>query len=170
MTHPDTGAPHADSPTRNGQDEIPRADSENPRLPPGQAVDRIIKALKDEPSLRGFLPAAESTLLATTDEFTAQLGAKAIQIASGRKATAVDREDVKAADRYLRENVKVEKRAWMLGVAGLMGGGAIAISVAILAAPETLLHVNYWWTTVGVCGAIAFVLFSLSYPRATKRS
>jgi hypothetical protein len=126
--HPGTAA---DDPAR-----LSRIESGSVSLSPSEAVKQINDALNAEGSPSGLLPAAENTLLAASDDFTESLGKEAIKIARARHATAVDRQDVLDADGRLRGGAFVEKQGWMLGIAGLTGGGAIATVVALLLSPK----------------------------------
>lgn len=156
-----------DSQSGERQTQLSRVESDPLKLPPSRAVRQINEALQAETSLSGFLPAAENTLLAASDDFTGSLGIEAIKIARSRNATAVDRQDVLDADGGLRGTA--ERRGWALGVAGLTGGGAIAATVALLLAPPPVVHPDYWWSAIVVLCALAIVLFYVSYPSRRRR-
>lgn len=151
------------------QGRLTRADSDPPRLPVGRAIRLINEELGVASSPSGFLPAAENTLIAASDDFTGKLGIDAIQIARRRNATAVDKQDVLDADRRLRESLTTERRSWILGLAGFAGGGGIAALVAFLLAPKPVSHAGYWWASVIALSAAAAVLFYISYPGQGKR-
>jgi hypothetical protein len=144
---------------------LPQIQSGPPRLPPGRAIDQINVVLSAEASLKGFLPAAENSLLAASEDFTGTLGIEAIRIAEHRRATAVDRQDVLDADKKLRGSLDPEKRGWRLGVGGFMGGGAVTALVAVLLAPKPVHHATYWILSIVVLSVAALALFLTSYPR-----
>jgi hypothetical protein len=156
--------PEGSSAISGESQRISRIDSDRPRLPPGRAIRNINEALNVESTLSGFLPAAENTLLAASDDFTGSLGVKAIQIARMRNATAVDRQDVLVADKSLRSNVGAEKRGWLLGLASFAGGAAIAALVAFLLAPRPISHPGDWWISIIALAIFSTILFSVSYP------
>ena len=155
--------------TEEQQGPLPQIQAGPPRLPPGRAVDQINVALSAEASPKGFLPAAENTLLSASEDFTGSLGIEAIRIAEYRRATAVDRQDVLEADKKLRGNLDSEKRAWRLGLGGFMGGAAAAALAAVLLAPKPVHHANYWILSIVVLSVAALVLFLTSYPREKRK-
>jgi hypothetical protein len=108
-------------------------------------------------------------LLTASDEFTGALGIEAIRVARARNATAVDRQDVKEADRKLRENSTAERRAWFLGLGGVAGGAAAATMVAVVASPTPVQHVTDWWLVIAVLSIVAMILIGASYPRGRRR-
>jgi hypothetical protein len=149
---------------------LQRVESDALKLPPGRAIDQINAALSTETSLKGFLPAAQNTLLAVSDEFMGILGVEAIKIAEYRSATAVDRQDVLEADRNLRRSLDSGKQSWRLALGGFTGGAAVAAFVAILLAPKSAPHAGYWWLSIAALGAVTLTLFVISYPRRKRKS
>jgi histone H3/H4 len=133
-------------------------------LPATSAIQLINAELNRNGSPRGFLREAESVLVASIDDFTGELGKRAVKIARDRHATAVDREDVLAAERKLRGNSKTELRAWVLAVAGLAGGWAAAAATGVLLAPSPVKHLGYWQLAIALPGALAVVLLIVSFP------
>lgn len=132
------------------------------------AIRQIYDALSVENSPTGFLPAAENTLLAASDNFTGQLGVEAISIARSRNATAVDKQDVFDADRRLRASVGPEKQAWMLALAGFLGGGAAAALISLLLTPSPVHLAGFWWFCIVVLCIFSSALFLVSYPRQSR--
>jgi hypothetical protein len=164
---------HADQPSAQTgavQPSLLRAATDTPKLPPGRALNHINDALKSENPPIGFLPAGESTLLAMSDEFIASLGVEAIRVARARNATAVDRQDIKEADRKLRGNNAAERRAWLLGLGGVAGGAGAAAIVAVIASPVPVRHATDWWLIIAMFVVAAVALVSASYPRPGRHA
>jgi hypothetical protein len=141
--------------------------TDTPRLQ-GRAINQIIESLKGDNSPTGFLPAAERMLLDASDEFAGTLGVESVRIARARNATAVDRQDVQAADRKLRDNRSAEWRAWLLCLGGLLGGAAATALVALVISPTPVRHASDWWLAVAILGVLALVLLGSSYPRRKR--
>src|SRR5579859_4693961 len=163
------GANQVSTQTNEGQQSLPQAATETPKLPPGGAINRIIDALKGDDSPDGFLPAGENMLLAVSDEFTGALGVEAIRVARDRHATAVDRQDVQDADRRLRNSGTADRRTWFLGLGGVAGGAAAAAIVAVAISPTPIRHVNYWWLVIAILILITATLAGVSYPRGKRK-
>lgn len=149
--------------------QLSRTESATARLPFSRATRQINEALDPQGSPSGFLPAAENTLFAASDDYTGRLGIEAISIARARNATAVDRQDVRDAIKRLRENATADRQSWRLALAGFTGGGAICAVVALMLAPKPVVNVAYWYVSITVLGIITFVLFSISYPHHRAR-
>jgi hypothetical protein len=156
-----------DSHTHENQTQLSRAESDALKLPPSRAIRQINEALSAEGSPSGFLPAAENTLLAASDEFTGSLGMEAIKTARARGATAVDRQDVLSADARLRNTT--ERKNWMVGVAGFTGGGATSALIALLLASGPGVHRSYWWSAIVALAVFTIILFYISYPSGARR-
>lgn len=156
--------------TDHDQMQLSRIESDSLRLPPSRAIRQINDTLSSESSPSGFLPAAENTLLAASDDFTGALGIEAIRIARARHATAVDQQDVQDADKRLRGSASGERQGWMIGMAGFTGGAAIAILVAVVLSPKPISDTGYWWTAIALLGAACLTLFSLSYPGPWRKA
>ena len=165
MTRSDANPESAGFPSADSHSVLPKIESNNVRLTPGRALEKINQALKVEGGPQGFLPAAENSLLAASDNFTGKLGVESIEIATSRNATAVDRDDVLKANRQLLGDFGTEKRAWTLGVAGLCGGSAITAAVSVLLAPDPVVNAWLWWLIISVLAIVGVALFFQSYPR-----
>jgi hypothetical protein len=148
---------------------LPHTESNTLKLPPGQALDQINRALGTKTPLKGFLPAAENKLLEASDEFTGMLGVEAIRIAEYRHATAVDREDVIKADKKLREAPDPGRQGWIIGLAGFTGGSGAAALIAVLLAPGPVSHVSYWSIAITSLITVSILLFLISYPWKRRR-
>lgn len=169
MTQPSETAPTSSLPVDENSSKLTRVESDTPRLPPGRAIRQINDALGAESSITGFLPIAENTLLAASDDFTGGLGVEAIRIARERGATAVDKEDVLAADSKLRDYGEAEKRGWFTAVAGLVGGGALGGAITLALTPDSVRNTGIWWVLIAGFGVISVFLFSISFPRRRRR-
>jgi hypothetical protein len=105
-----------------------------------------------------------------SDDFTGELGIEAIRIAQSRGATAIDVEDVREADRKLRDSRNAERKAWILGLGGIFGGAAAAAIVALVISPTPARASDLWWLVIAVLGSIAMISFGASYPRKKRRA
>lgn len=155
--------------TDGSQSSLPQVTTETPRLPQGRARNQIIDSLKGDNYPTGFLPAAESMLLAVSDEFIGMLGVESVRTARARNATAVDRQDVQEADRRLRGTRGAERRTWLLGLGGLLGGAAASAVVALVISPTPVRHASDWWLAIAVLGVLAVVLIGFSYPPGKRQ-
>jgi hypothetical protein len=147
--------------------QLPRVESAplKPRIPPGRAARQINDALAANPSIGGFLPAGENTLVVISDDFTGKLGTEAVSIARSRNGSGIDAPDVIAADRKIRGDANAEKRAWRLTLAGFTGGAAAAAIVAVILAPQPVHDADYWWACIVFLAITSLILFVASYPR-----
>jgi hypothetical protein len=162
--------PNEGSKSRPRRRSLPRINADLPKLTSGRVLERITDELDAGGVPTGFLPAADTTLVAAGDDYLGKLGVEAVRIARRRNATAVDRQDVLDADVVLRGSIAVEKRGWLLSLAGLTGGGAIGALASFLLASRPLPHADSWVAAIIVLALLSVVLFYISYPIQRDRS
>ncbi len=158
----ETTAPR-DASARGG---LPLVDTQTPSLtesPLSKIKDELAKP--DAPT--GFLPIAEWYLTAAVDEYAAKLGVSAVKNARKRRATAVDRVDVELAAQSQR---RTHLQAWLLGLAGLVGGGAIASGVTVALLPEPPPHSRVWWSVIVLLSVLTLLLLAATFPRKAKQA
>lgn len=127
-------------------------------------IDPINQAMQEHPIIEGWVQQAENELIARSDEYSRTLGVKAVGLARLRKASVIDVNDVRqaASDMGVDPNVW---SAWLLALASLFGGAAIATYVSLALAPAPPEHVSYWYSGVVVLALATVTLLILSRPR-----
>src|SRR5829696_130649 len=133
-----------------------------------KALDSIRNEIRQNGQIReAYLEPAEREWAAAVGNFAERLGVESVKAAAKRTgATAVDRPDVQRG----RERVsgrKKELKAWLLGVAGVLGGGATAGAIAVLLTPPAS-GTTVWWAVIGGLGVAAGALLRLAYPRKSR--
>ncbi len=142
---------------------LPVVETRAPNVAAGP-VARINEELRRQPKPTGFLGEAEAQLAAVIDEYTGDLGIAAVRQARGRRATAVDVDDVLTADERLRGSRGALLHSWLLTLAGITGGAAGATGITVGLLPEPPPHVGYWWTAVVTLAVATLVLLLKTSP------
>ncbi|WP_299955346.1 hypothetical protein [uncultured Modestobacter sp.] len=154
--------------TESREPKLPEADiSPAVALTEAAVTDAINKAMAAPPTLSGWVVEARSELIARGDEFTRSLGVTAVQFARDRHATVVDVEDVRTAARSLSEPPDAWS-AWLLAIASLLGGAAIAAFVTILAAAEPPPLREIWYGVIALLSVTTGVLLYRARPKNGK--
>jgi hypothetical protein len=132
-----------------------------------EAYHSISKELGHHAQIEGFLEAAEVSLAGHAVEMIRKLGTDAVRAAADRSgATAIDKCDVDHAYRQVSGQNAAQK-AWLVGVAGGLAGGATTAFVGVMLTPPTS-HATIWQIAIGLFGVAALVLFYLAFPRKSK--
>ncbi len=127
-------------------------------------IDPITHAMEEHPKIEGWVPQAENELIARSDEYSRSLGVKAVALARRRSASVIDVSDVRQAASELGVDPNAWS-AWLLALASLCGGAAIATYVSLALAPESPKHASYWYSSVVLLAVATVALFVLSRPR-----
>lgn len=96
-------------------------------------VKAITRAVEATTGVKGFLEAAEITLVAYSDNITEKIGVEAVRVASDRGASAVDTPDIAEADGKLFPQNKEGQSPWKWGLIGIVAGAALSFLITILA-------------------------------------
>ena len=146
MTATDPSQQSADNSGR-----LPSSEAANPELGSAEPARRIAEELELHPRVDGFLRKASQQLVAISDEITANLGIEAVRAARRRRATAVDVEDVKAADLKLNNPDFVQAvRSYLLTLGSLLLGAGLSVAVTLLLLPDPPPRPGIWWAIAGV--------------------
>jgi hypothetical protein len=150
--------------------DLPRAAVRVPKSGKSRALYEISNHLAEcAPKPAGFLESAEKRLAARSDEVMERLGIKAIDIAGGRGASAVDVTDIDLAYECVVENREPEKQAWLLGIGTLSGGAALGAGTAVAVSSTSVPGAPFWWIGVAVLALMSIVLMYRTWPRKNPK-
>jgi hypothetical protein len=150
-------------PNGPGRVELPVTPAQEFKLGASHVVGVINAEMALEPKVGGWLEAGSDRLLACVDEFTTDLGKRAVKLARQRHRTAVDAQDVSDANATLLK-IGAESRAYLLALGGLCGGSAIAGAFAIGLSPH-VAGAWRWWIVVAFLALVGLVGYVLGRPR-----
>lgn len=150
---------------------IPNADTdaapENFSSGPAEA---IVAAFKTNPSVKIVLNDAQHALINMSDDFTRDVGVRAVEIAGARKASAVDVPDVVAALAEIRPKDPERGPAWAWGVLGIVAGGLLSLLITLVAP-----NVPNDWKGLVTTGVMVAILicgiwgYKLVFPKRAKK-
>ena len=101
--------------------------------------------------------------MATVVTFMGNVGERAVKIAAENNRSAVDHGEVTAAYDIVSGR-SAQRDTWLLALAGLLGGGAIASAVAVLLTPPQALQWA-WWLAILVIGIASLILLFVARPK-----
>jgi hypothetical protein len=147
--------------------DLPEVAATPPKLAGLSAHKRIIEELQKQPHpVAGFLPDARVALAMEADAMNGDLGVEAVRIARERHATAVDVADLSEAKGRLRPNPRDPLvQGWLIGLGGVLCGGAIGTGITLALSQDLPTHSGYWLAGVALVAICGVLLFLWAYPK-----